>query len=88
MSRDGTCGRGRRRSGSPATRPSAAHQAENATADETRDRRWREPGFLERDDERPALGDAHRAERRVGAATRSEGGEPLADHAIPVERLG
>ena len=25
---------------------------------------------------------------RIGAAARPEGGEPLADHAIPVERLG
>ncbi len=58
------------------------------TADETRDRRWREPRLLERDDERPRLGDAHRAERRVAAAARPEGGEPLADHAVPVERLG
>ena len=58
------------------------------TADETRDRRWREAGFLERDDERPRLGDAQRVERRIGAAARPEGGEPLADHAIPVERLG
>ena len=58
------------------------------TADETGDRRWREPGLLERDDERPPLGDAHGAERRVGAAARSVGGEALADHAIPVERLG
>ena len=58
------------------------------TANEARDRRWREPGLLERDDERPRLGDAHRAERRVRAAARPVGGEPLADHAIPVERLG
>ncbi len=58
------------------------------TANEARDRRWREPGLLERDDERPPLGDPNRAERRVGAAARPEGGEPLADHAIPVERLG
>ncbi len=58
------------------------------TADEARDRRWREPGLLERDDERPRLGDAHRAERRIGAAARPEGGEPLADHRVPVERLG
>ena len=58
------------------------------TADEACDRRWREPGFLERDDERSRLGDAHRVERRVGVAVRSDDGEPLADHAIPVERLG
>lgn len=42
--------------------PSAAHQAEKRaeTADEACDRRWREPGLLERGDERPGIGGVHR----------------------------
>ena len=58
------------------------------TANEARDRRRRKARLLERDDERPGLGHAHCAERRIGAAARPAGGEPHADHAIPVERLG